>query len=256
MRGQTVDWSSLTHSFSFFWNIAVTEEEFHDFFEQFGKVMDSVVMFDRETKRSRGFGFVTFEDVDVCNRLLEMGRDNAQTDANTGHLEMRGKLVEVKSAEPRAAGMGRMIRNRQQPRNNVVAGGYADGTTAPGATYNWQQHARQTSHQPYHSAMYGGSPYYGHGMVASQYHMYYPQHYHMMQQYGRERQNSVPCNYNESNSTSAHPQYYNYVYGQEMHQSAFVPAAAVPYPRSVMHEVPPGIPGKEGAPSSSDQTNK
>ena len=32
------------------------------FFEQFGALLDSVVMFDRETKNSRGFGFVTFED--------------------------------------------------------------------------------------------------------------------------------------------------------------------------------------------------
>lgn len=40
----------------------VTEMEFREFFEQFGVVVDSVVMFDRETQRSRGFGFVTFHD--------------------------------------------------------------------------------------------------------------------------------------------------------------------------------------------------
>jgi RNA recognition motif-containing protein len=40
----------------------VTEEEFREFFEQYGTVVDSVVMFDRDTRRSRGFGFVTFED--------------------------------------------------------------------------------------------------------------------------------------------------------------------------------------------------
>lgn len=234
--------------------IVVTEEEFHDFFEQFGKVMDSVVMFDRETKRSRGFGFVTFEDIDVCNRLLEMGRDNAQTDANTGHLEMRGKLVEVKSAEPRGAGMGRMIRNRQLPRSKGVAGGYVAGTTTSAVSYDWHHHARQPSQQPYHPAMYGGSPYYGHGMVASQY-MYYPHHYHIMQQYGGERQNDVPSNYSEATNSGAQPQYYPYAYGQEMHQSAYVPTAGVPYQGSVMYEVPPGLPGKEGT-ASSDQTNK
>jgi RNA-binding protein Musashi len=41
----------------------VTEEEFRTFFEQFGEIVDSVVMFDRETHRSRGFGFVTYQDV-------------------------------------------------------------------------------------------------------------------------------------------------------------------------------------------------
>lgn len=40
--------------------LTVTEAEFLLFFEQFGEVIDSVVMIDRVTKRSRGFGFVTF----------------------------------------------------------------------------------------------------------------------------------------------------------------------------------------------------
>lgn len=40
----------------------MTNEEFRLFFEQFGALLDSVVMFDRETKNSRGFGFVTFVD--------------------------------------------------------------------------------------------------------------------------------------------------------------------------------------------------
>ena len=39
---------------------AVSELSFLRFFEQFGEVIDSVVMIDRTTKRSRGFGFVTF----------------------------------------------------------------------------------------------------------------------------------------------------------------------------------------------------
>lgn len=32
------------------------------FFTSFGKVVDATVMVDRETGRSKGFGFVTFED--------------------------------------------------------------------------------------------------------------------------------------------------------------------------------------------------
>lgn len=38
----------------------VTVREFTPFFEQFGEVIDSVVMHDRQSRRSRGFGFVTF----------------------------------------------------------------------------------------------------------------------------------------------------------------------------------------------------
>lgn len=44
---------------------SVNDEQFLCFFEQFGEVIDSVVMVDRSTKRSRGFGFVTFAS-QVC----------------------------------------------------------------------------------------------------------------------------------------------------------------------------------------------
>jgi len=40
----------------------VTDAEFRAFFESYGEIIDSVVMFDRDTGRSRGFGFVTFAD--------------------------------------------------------------------------------------------------------------------------------------------------------------------------------------------------
>ena len=33
-----------------------------EFFTTFGKVVDATVMVDRDTGRSKGFGFVTFED--------------------------------------------------------------------------------------------------------------------------------------------------------------------------------------------------
>jgi RNA-binding protein Musashi len=40
----------------------VTDPVFSEYFEQFGAVKDAVVMVDRTTSRSRGFGFVTFEN--------------------------------------------------------------------------------------------------------------------------------------------------------------------------------------------------
>ena len=40
----------------------VTDLSFLQFFQQYGEVIDSVVLLDRRTKRSRGFGFVTFAD--------------------------------------------------------------------------------------------------------------------------------------------------------------------------------------------------
>ena len=90
---------------------AVTADEFRHFFEKFGAVSDSVVMLDRETNRSRGFGFVTFRDANVTERVLALGtpgandgKDSTATGESTTatcYLEMRGKLVEVKASEPK-----------------------------------------------------------------------------------------------------------------------------------------------------------
>lgn len=79
----------------------VTSEEFNSFFEQFDKVVHSVVMFDRITGRSRGFGFVTFENPAICGRLLGISHEENENpdEHRIGLLEMRGKLIEVKSAE-------------------------------------------------------------------------------------------------------------------------------------------------------------
>ncbi|ESK96346.1 heterogeneous nuclear ribonucleoprotein hrp1 [Moniliophthora roreri MCA 2997] len=60
---------------------SVTSESMREFFSQFGKVIDSTVMLDRETGRSKGFGFVSLEDTDVRPFL------------GFGNLEIDGKLV-------------------------------------------------------------------------------------------------------------------------------------------------------------------
>jgi RNA recognition motif-containing protein len=50
-------------------HVTVTDESFLRYFEQYGTVVDSVVLLDRRTKRSRGFGFVTFAD-EVCRDFV------------------------------------------------------------------------------------------------------------------------------------------------------------------------------------------
>ncbi|PHH68722.1 hypothetical protein CDD82_329 [Ophiocordyceps australis] len=66
-----------------------TDQEFKDYFAQFGRVVDATLMMDKDTGRPRGFGFVTFESdagVEACINVP---------------LEMHGKPVEVKKAQPR-----------------------------------------------------------------------------------------------------------------------------------------------------------
>ncbi|KAJ8468745.1 hypothetical protein ONZ45_g17133 [Pleurotus djamor] len=68
---------------------SVTSDSMREFFSQYGKVIDSTVMLDRETGRSKGFGFISFEDT------------NVQPILGFGNLEIDGKLIDVKLAQPR-----------------------------------------------------------------------------------------------------------------------------------------------------------
>ncbi|KEZ45173.1 hypothetical protein SAPIO_CDS2623 [Scedosporium apiospermum] len=66
-----------------------TDQEFRDYFAQFGRVVDATLMMDKDTGRPRGFGFVTFENESGVDACL-----NAK-------LEIHGKFIEVKKAQPR-----------------------------------------------------------------------------------------------------------------------------------------------------------
>ena len=61
-------------------------------FEQFGEVTDSAVISDRDTGRSRGFGFVTFAEASDADRAVE------QMDGT----ELDGRTVNVSVARERA----------------------------------------------------------------------------------------------------------------------------------------------------------
>ncbi|XP_076225134.1 heterogeneous nuclear ribonucleoprotein at 27C isoform X8 [Nomia melanderi] len=68
----------------------VTETDLRSFFTRFGKVMEVVIMYDQEKKKSRGFGFLSFEDEDAVDRCVA-----------EHFVNLNGKQVEIKRAEPR-----------------------------------------------------------------------------------------------------------------------------------------------------------
>ncbi|KAI4378248.1 hypothetical protein MLD38_015752 [Melastoma candidum] len=73
----------------------VTESDFKKYFEQFGAVNDVVVMYDHNTQRPRGFGFITYDSEESVDKVL----------LNTFH-ELNGKMVEVKRAVPKELSPG------------------------------------------------------------------------------------------------------------------------------------------------------
>lgn len=63
----------------------VTSEILKEFLGQFGTVMDATVMFDKETTRSKGFAFATFQDENAVQNAM-----------NASGIELQGKQVSQK----------------------------------------------------------------------------------------------------------------------------------------------------------------
>ncbi|XP_027059470.1 RNA-binding protein Musashi homolog 2-like [Pocillopora damicornis] len=104
-----------------------TKESLQEYFSDFGEVTDCIVMRDTATKRSRGFGFVTFQDpasVDSVCQKAEHILDN--------------KKVDPKRAVPRGPGQQEMIstqspggqsRDAGNNENKIFVGGLSSNTT-------------------------------------------------------------------------------------------------------------------------------
>jgi len=95
-------------------NYSTTDETLNEYFSKFGELVDCVVMKFRDTKRSRGFGFVTYaeiEQVDACQTARPHTID--------------GTKVETKRATPRddsGPGSGQTV-------CKIFLGGLKDGVS-------------------------------------------------------------------------------------------------------------------------------
>jgi len=76
---------------------STTEEAVQAYFSQFGTLVDCVVMKDRETGRSRGFGFVQFDNTDSVEQVV--------AEYDNHHIDE--KWVECKKAVPQTKGAGK-----------------------------------------------------------------------------------------------------------------------------------------------------
>jgi RNA recognition motif-containing protein len=73
-----------------------TGETLRSAFERFGAVEDATVLTDRDTGRSRGFGFVTFADAAAADEAM----------AAMDGVELEGRRIRVNEAQSRGGGGG------------------------------------------------------------------------------------------------------------------------------------------------------
>eukprot|EP01083_Nonionella_stella_P229379 811960_1 len=90
------------------------------FFSQFGAVADSIVMMDSGQGRSRGFGFVTFEN----------GTGGAQLALKAQPIYIDNKYVEIKLATPKGEAQGKKTFHNTGLRNAAAAATQSKGEFA------------------------------------------------------------------------------------------------------------------------------
>ncbi len=75
---------------------AITDGDLQDLFGEYGDVDSAKIIMDRETRKSRGFGFVEMSDNDAAKKAIEE-LDRAEYD---------GRVINVKEATPRPERQG------------------------------------------------------------------------------------------------------------------------------------------------------
>ena len=73
-----------------------TDDGLHGAFSQFGEIVEAKVITDRETGRSRGFGFVTFANDDGATKAI----------SEMDGTELDGRTIKVNEAEDKPARTG------------------------------------------------------------------------------------------------------------------------------------------------------
>ncbi|XP_055601551.1 RNA-binding protein Musashi homolog Rbp6-like isoform X2 [Uranotaenia lowii] len=88
-------------------------ESLRDYFSKFGEITEVMVMKDPTTRRSRGFGFITFSDPASVDKVLSHGTH-----------ELDGKKIDPKVAFPRRAHPKMVTRTKK-----IFVGGLSAPTT-------------------------------------------------------------------------------------------------------------------------------
>lgn len=69
---------------------SISSDKLQELFSQYGPITEAIVITDRDTGRSKGFGFLTFEKEEDAKKALEMDGK-----------EIEGRTIVVNVAKPR-----------------------------------------------------------------------------------------------------------------------------------------------------------
>ncbi len=72
---------------------AVDDAQLEELFKQFGTITSAKVIIDRDSNRSRGYGFVEFEDDDAAKAAID----------KLNNSEINGRTIVVNEARPQEA---------------------------------------------------------------------------------------------------------------------------------------------------------
>ncbi|KAE8679913.1 RNA-binding protein 1 [Hibiscus syriacus] len=136
----------------------LTEEEFKNYFERFGRITDVVVMHDSMTNRPRGFGFVTFDSEESVENVMQKN-----------FHEVNNRLVEVKRAVPKEGSNGRYGNQNLKP--GAAWGSPYNGFQAVEFTSNGSGYGIFPGYAPLHAHNPVGDYLYGTGVYGSGYPM-------------------------------------------------------------------------------------
>ncbi|KAL8048235.1 hypothetical protein ABFS82_07G050700 [Erythranthe guttata] len=126
----------------------LSEDGFRQYFESYGTVTDVVIMYDQQTNRPRGFGFISFDSEEAVDMVLH----------KTFH-ELSGKQVEVKRALPKdsntGGGSGRSMGG------GGSSGGYQGYGSSIGNSSAYDSRGESNRYTQSQTAGAGGYPSYG-----------------------------------------------------------------------------------------------
>jgi len=132
-----------------------SNETIREHFETYGHIVDAIVMKDRDTGRSKGFGFVQFDSPDAVNKVI------ADYDVH----KIAGKWVEVKASIPKdemdSNPRGGRRDDRDSRHGSRDGGGGSGGRDSSAYSRDGYHGGAPPSHSAYgvaHPGMYGGLP--------------------------------------------------------------------------------------------------